>query len=1078
MWCLLFIYILSRLLIVIKSEFAKLSDLAISQGVSHSELIAEIQQTIIAEYRKRYPGSPLGIAVMVDESTGLVKIFSGKDDITPDEFSLEANQIARQTIIEKLTSQPHLSMPREKSHLGEIFSKLFFWGYNIYLFLFNVFFALSFFLNGENIFSSLKDLGLAKILIFSGLFLLPVFAIIFVVRQKIKQSGSALMQLFFFFEVPLALFSYLSLGLLGKTSFFISLTLFLLLALPFILYLNISQTKINLISRQIITFIGQLTAVFSTYYLLLYSIFIPPLVVYLIRAIFDDHFHPYRSSYNSYGNYPGNFFSFGLGFLLIAIVIFLPLIPYYLTLSLWKFVIKSRTLLIEGLSEKTFERFNIISWSLVIFLIFISILRWSDNPLLKKLTNFPANDTSYEIQEKAAAPLVKEEEKLKKLVTQKLNSRSYYLFSEDEGIIKEIYDDAFENEAFASAMDKFFLVAAYPLVYKEGQLGENSLSQNFVHVFGYPYYQKEGTKSVENKNQDVLLTYRLTKIIPEDDGLFALITIEEEFENRTNIQKEVVYEFNLPSEATINDLKLGPNLEFPGIIAPKGAAQKTYERELQRSRDPALLEQTGPNQYRLRIFPIPAKNDYITLKGKRQKVSFSYVVSQNEGSYALPVYSKKSNIISDASTVFRLENNGQTISQKGDETKIDVSKNIKKDLCQSQLSQKNLDSLGNQIKLIYHADDEQLKNIACEQFKNSLPLLKNYRTAIIYDTSLNNKNNKTLTELKKIIDQSNSDWLNNSVVDLYKLNDLLSETIRLDSDNYQDQLSPVYFSKIADFAKLGKISEKYDLVLIVSGQDISFNQLTNFPFSSSTSVYWIGENKIPSLNLEMTSGIWQGGGGSALSFEEAIQSFLLSKTAKEKYGDGALTLSKYWSLQYSSSQSILPDSVFTPQSAFAAIANKGLQMKFAQNQNREITGDISIMDQLNLMSEKSNIVSPYSSLIALVNEQQIDRLKDNINNYDRYRDTDIITNNPRPIIDQPLFELSPSSQFKIGSRGMMSLSPSIDINTYGGGQGEWSALSNLSFSNIIPTIAFIIPSFIIIAIGFVFYLITVVRKKK
>src|SRR5690606_35331515 len=117
--------------------------------------------------------------------------------------------------------------------------------------------------------------------------------------------------------------------------------------------------------------------------------------------------------------------------------------------------------------------------------------------------------------------------------------------------------------------------------------------------------------------------------------------------------------------------------------------------------------------------------------------------------------------------------------------------------------------------------------------------------------------------------------------------------------NYQDQLSPVYFSKIADFAKLGKISEKYDLVLIVSGQDISFNQLTNFPFSSSTSVYWIGENKIPSLNLEMTSGIWQGGGGSALSFEEAIQSFLLSKTAKEKYGDGALTLSKYWSLQYS-----------------------------------------------------------------------------------------------------------------------------------------------------------------------------------
>jgi len=60
----------------------------------------------------------------------------------------------------------------------------------------------------------------------------------------------------------------------------------------------------------------------------------------------------------------------------------------------------------------------------------------------------------------------------------------------------------------------------------------------------------------------------------------------------------------------------------------------------------------------------------------------------------------------------------------------------------------------------------------------------------------------------------------------------------------------------------------------------------------------------------------------------------------------------------------------------------------------------------------------------------------------------------------------------------MLLMPSMGTNTFGGGQGEWSALSNLSFSNIIPTIAFIIPSFIIIAIGFVFYLITVVRKKK
>src|SRR5262249_55241893 len=49
----------------------------------------------------------------------------------------------------------------------------------------------------------------------------------------------------------------------------------------------------------------------------------------------------------------------------------------------------------------------------------------------------------------------------------------------------------------------------------------------------------------------------------------------------------------------------GPRHAF--TVAPRGAAQRVYGGEVRRRRDPALLEQIGPRQYRLRAFPIPPR---------------------------------------------------------------------------------------------------------------------------------------------------------------------------------------------------------------------------------------------------------------------------------------------------------------------------------------------------------------------------------------------------------------------------------------------------------------------------------------
>ncbi len=240
----------------------------------------------------------------------------------------------------------------------------------------------------------------------------------------------------------------------------------------------------------------------------------------------------------------------------------------------------------------------------------VSLFKWPDHRLLSQLNEFDQK-ADYLTQETSALPLIKEETKLQNLVERKVEARSYYLFDKDDNFIKTSSEQVFENEQFAEIVQSTFTNLAYPLVYCEKREEQQALTENFQYLFGYPYYQSKGVIEEndirfkipeEDEEKNVLLTYREITVNTEADGLLAKITIEEEYQNQTNQEQEIIYEFNLPDEVAFYDLKLGPNLEYSGVIAPKGAAQKVYEQELQARRDPALLEQTGPNQYRLRIF--------------------------------------------------------------------------------------------------------------------------------------------------------------------------------------------------------------------------------------------------------------------------------------------------------------------------------------------------------------------------------------------------------------------------------------------------------------------------------------------
>jgi putative PEP-CTERM system integral membrane protein len=97
----------------------------------------------------------------------------------------------------------------------------------------------------------------------------------------------------------------------------------------------------------------------------------------------------------------------------------------------------------------------------------------------------------------------------------------------------------------------------------------------------------------------------------KEQGDWAEVELHEVYENQTFDLQEVFYSFDLPESAVITGLWLGDTDDlakrFPFVVSPRGAAQQVYTEQVQQRVDPALLEQVGPRHYRLRAFPIPAK---------------------------------------------------------------------------------------------------------------------------------------------------------------------------------------------------------------------------------------------------------------------------------------------------------------------------------------------------------------------------------------------------------------------------------------------------------------------------------------
>jgi hypothetical protein len=152
----------------------------------------------------------------------------------------------------------------------------------------------------------------------------------------------------------------------------------------------------------------------------------------------------------------------------------------------------------------------------------------------------------------------------------------------------------------------------------------------------------------------------------DESRTFATVYVTDEYINYETLEQQVVYEFSLPSDAAVVDLKFGINLDSPASVTWPGTAEESHEDNPVRFQNNlTTLEMTGPRQYRLRVYPITGRDDATDEPG-RQKVQFAYVVRVEDG-IALLRFSRSLNLgnakAADRLTTYNIDGFPATVTQ-------------------------------------------------------------------------------------------------------------------------------------------------------------------------------------------------------------------------------------------------------------------------------------------------------------------------------------------------------------------------------------------------------------------------------
>lgn len=461
-----------------------------------------------------------------------------------------------------------------------------------------------------------------------------------------------------------------------------------------------------------------------------------------------------------------------------------------------------------------------------------------------------------------------------------------------------------------------------------------------------------------------------------EHGDWAEVELYEVYQNQTGQRQEVVYYFSLPESAVITGVWLGDsanrNQRFEYRVAPRGAAQAVYRNEVRRNMDPALVEQIGPRQYRLRIFPIEPQQRRWDEESHRSTLEaappmhmwLTWRALVQDNRWPLPRLAEKRNVYWDDEST-RLVN-GQPMAA---DEKSWLPESVAAGAAAQPLAHR-VDFPGGESILIRPVSDETRP-----QLPNGLQL------AVVLDRSRSMVSQQA--EVEAAFNRLNQLAETGAKVDIYLTASQYrgEEPLRVSLADLNANNIIYYGGQNAaelllQFDQL-HAGQTYDAILVLtdgSGYELATKDIDVPTPNAPVWMVHLGRDFPLGYDDATLEAIQASGGGAAGSLDEALSRLAAALAGNELADiiDGYewLTVPGEVADEMVGAKVI----VHRPTDAFAAFAARRLILA-EMRQYGEPLGRLDRLDYLHAIAVEHSVVTPYSSMIVLVNEEQRQLLK-------------------------------------------------------------------------------------------------------